>query len=236
MSSSWAGRATTRVCRADHLAPRQRHRRRDHLVQVDRLERSIALHHQPPQLHDDPRRATIVVGDVAEYRRQLGQVRRVLAEHLRTRLGIGENGGERLVQFVRQRPGQSAKLRGTRQVRELEPLGRQFVGHSSASPLLHQERDDGGALQPDDSHSQQDLPPVALPSRGLVEEPLRARRQQPRVDPEAADLPPVDDGLRHCLDERGSGDAGRRLDSHLRHLFDRSTERSPRIRRPRLRR
>ena len=58
-----------------------------------------------------------------------------------------------------------------------------------ASPLLHDQRGYRGALHQDDRGREQDLQPVSLPARGLVEKPLGARRQQARVDPEPANLP-----------------------------------------------
>src|SRR4029077_6037034 len=92
------------------------------LVHVDRLALRLAPLEQLPQPLDDPGRALVVRDDVAENLANVLRVGPVPREKALRCLRVGEDRAQRLIQLVRQRPGQLAEHRDARQLSELVAL------------------------------------------------------------------------------------------------------------------
>ena len=91
----------------------------DHdFIDIERLLLDLAFLQEQPQPPDDFARALVLGHDVGENLPHLRKIGRVLREIMLGRLRIAEDGGERLVQLVRQRAGQLAEHGHAREMRE----------------------------------------------------------------------------------------------------------------------
>src|SRR5690606_9358184 len=99
--------------------------------------------------------------------------------------------GQRLIEFMRKRPGQLAELADPRQLCELDPARRDVVLGCPAPTPLDDEGRDRSRLQNDNGGGEQYLQPVLFPDGGRVERERRTWREQVAIKPEALHLAPV---------------------------------------------
>ena len=101
------------------LAVQQGQRFGHDLVQVDALERPLGRADHDTQAADDLAGALVLADDVAQDLAELLVAGLALGEEALRRLGVAENGGQRLVQLMGERAGQFAQHRHARQMRQL---------------------------------------------------------------------------------------------------------------------
>ena len=112
-----------------------------HIVQIDVLKVDDLLADQGAKALDDFARPLVVAPDVGQDRLQLGDVRRAGFEKDRRRLGIVENGAQRLIELMRDRRRHFAGRRLPIDVGKLRHAlaGRDFRGKPDTA-LMQQRR------------------------------------------------------------------------------------------------
>src|SRR3954447_6618045 len=106
---------------AEHLMPQQQHSLMNNLVDGQRRHRWLALLRERPNPLDDLGCPIAVVDYALHGAAHLVQVRHVAREPAQAGAAIGDDGGERLIDLMRDRSRQLSQARDTSHMRELCP-------------------------------------------------------------------------------------------------------------------